>query len=179
MPHPTSRERLQRAALELFAEHGYASVTAVAIAERAGVTERTLYRQFRDKRDVLFGDGDRLRELLLDALGHGPRTPGDAVRHALWAIAADFEPRREQLSARAAVVRATPELAERELWKMRSWAAALTGALTGPGVDGFVAAAHTEAGLGLFQAAFDRWTREPGSPELRTLIDDAYTAIGA
>ncbi|MEK8170429.1 TetR/AcrR family transcriptional regulator [Streptomyces sp. M19] len=71
---PGSRERLRSAALELFTENGYAATTAAAVAERVGVTERTFYRHFKDKREVLFDDGERLERVLLDALRAEPPT---------------------------------------------------------------------------------------------------------
>ncbi len=51
------RLRLQQAALELYRERGYDSTTTAQIADRAGVTERTFFRHFPDKREVLF-DGE-------------------------------------------------------------------------------------------------------------------------
>src|SRR5258708_23636222 len=70
---PRSREkvrrRLQQAALELYGERGYELTTAAEIAAKAGVTERTFFRHFADKREVLF-DGDTL---LGDALNSSVR----------------------------------------------------------------------------------------------------------
>ncbi|GAA3789918.1 MULTISPECIES: TetR/AcrR family transcriptional regulator [Amycolatopsis] len=174
-----SRERLQQAALELFTLDGYAETTAVAIAERAGVTERTFYRHFGDKREVLFGDGDRLVRLLVDALPHPPEPPGQALRSALSALATDMTPRRERLARRAAVVKAHHELAERELLKLQSWAQALARVLIDRGIDELTAVAQVEVALALFRTAFTRWvTSDDDAADLECMIDRAYAAAG-
>ena len=58
---PDARDRLERAALELFVEHGFDPVTVPEITARAGLTTRTFFRHFADKREVLFADADRCR----------------------------------------------------------------------------------------------------------------------
>ncbi|MFE3502288.1 TetR family transcriptional regulator [Kitasatospora sp. NPDC059160] len=65
---PGSRTRLQGAALDLFSERGCAATTTAAIAERAGVTDRTFYRYFTDKSEVLFGDEGRIEGLPAEAV---------------------------------------------------------------------------------------------------------------
>lgn len=57
---PDARERLVRAALDLFAEQGYDNATVTQIAERAGLTKSTFFRYFPDKRDVLAAGQDTL-----------------------------------------------------------------------------------------------------------------------
>jgi AcrR family transcriptional regulator len=173
-----SRERLQRAALELFTRDGYTETTAAAIADRAGVTERTFYRHFGDKREVLFGDADRLVNLLVDALRPPPEPTERALRQALSALAADMTPRREQLARRAAVVRAHGELAERELLKLQSWAEALARVLIDQGVDKLAAVAQVEVALALFRAAFTLWLSGDDAADLESMIDQAYAATG-
>ena len=50
---PNAHGRLERAALELFIERGFEQITVAEIARRAGLTERTFFRHFADKREVL------------------------------------------------------------------------------------------------------------------------------
>src|SRR5689334_601542 len=78
---PDAAGRLRRAAVELFVERGVEATTVAAIAERAGVTERTFFRYFADKREVLFGDGDRFTSLFVDPVRDAPpeASPLDAV----------------------------------------------------------------------------------------------------
>ncbi|KUN04474.1 hypothetical protein AQI95_19940 [Streptomyces yokosukanensis] len=174
---PGSRARLQDAALDLFLERGYSATTTAAIAERAGVTDRTFYRHFKDKSEVLFGDEGRIERLMVDAVTVSGATSAGALREVLHALAQDFEPRRAKAVRRASVVEAVPDLAERELWKLRTWSQALVTALIERGEDAFAARAQVEVALALFRTAFHRWTHEEGPPSLDGLIQDAYTAV--
>jgi AcrR family transcriptional regulator len=175
---PGSRRRLQDAALELFTENGYSATTTAAIAERAGVTDRTFYRHFKDKSEVLFGNEDLWERALLDAVTAGSRPMAGTLRLAMHALAEEMEPRREWTVRRAVVIEANPDLAERELWKLRSWARVLSGALVARGAEEFTATAHVEVALALFRTAFQRWVHSDGSESLARLIDQAYEATG-
>ncbi|MEX5712188.1 TetR family transcriptional regulator [Parafrankia sp. FMc6] len=63
-----TRQRLLLAAHHRFRAHGYAATTAAAIAEDAGVTERTFFRYFPAKADVLVNDWQVRRRLLKGVL---------------------------------------------------------------------------------------------------------------
>jgi AcrR family transcriptional regulator len=63
---------MQRAAMELFAERGFEATTVAGIAERAGVTERTFFRHFADKREVLFAGEEQLEAVFVDAIAGAP-----------------------------------------------------------------------------------------------------------
>lgn len=169
---------MQQAALELFTRDGYAATTAAAIAARADVTERTFFRYFPDKREVLFDDGQRLEHLLTDALDAGPHVVAEALPRALRAVAADMEPRRKSLAQRAALIGSVPELAERELGKLQVWTRSLTRTLTGWGVDELSAAASAEVAMAVFRAAFTRWVADGESRKLGDLLGEAVTAVG-
>ena len=86
---PDARGRLERAALELYGEHGYDATTVAEIAERAGLTERTFFRYFADKREVLFWGAGALQGFLVDAVDTAPASvaPLEAVVAALEAAA--------------------------------------------------------------------------------------------
>src|SRR5271165_7210629 len=88
---PDSRGRLEQAALALYGEHGFDNTTVAEIAARAGLTERTFFRYFADKRDVLFGGAGTLQHLLVGAVASAPDSaaPIDAIASALEA-AGDF-----------------------------------------------------------------------------------------
>jgi AcrR family transcriptional regulator len=173
-----SQERLQSAALELFMENGYAATTTAAIAERAGVTERTLHRLFGDKREILFTDGRRIESLLLNALSRDT-PPAEALATAFHALAHDMQPRHKQLARRAAVIAATPELVERELLKVRSWSVALSRELTERGVDSFAATAHAEVAVAIFRVAYVTWVDSDEGTQLTSLIAEAVEALRA
>src|SRR3954453_10198728 len=94
---PDPRGRLQQAALELFAERGFDQTTVEDIATRAGVTKRTFFRHYADKREVLFGGGDAFQQLFLDGIATAPpsASPLEAVALTLEGVGRAFEGRRE------------------------------------------------------------------------------------
>src|ERR1700688_2754920 len=111
---PNAAGRLGEAAMQLYTERGFDSTTVAEIAERAGVTERTFFRHFADKREVLFGGAGALQDLLVSAAVGAPdsATPIDAVAAALEAAGILFEARREFARQRQAVIAANAELRE-------------------------------------------------------------------
>src|SRR6516162_2681459 len=94
---PNARGRLERAALELYAERGFEQTTVAEIAERAGLTERTFFRYFTDKREVLFWGQGALQEIYVSTIADAPDSaaPIEAVAAALEAAAPVFHGRRE------------------------------------------------------------------------------------
>src|SRR5665213_3197745 len=121
---PDSRGRLEQAAHALYGERGFENTTVAEIAERAGVTERTFFRYFADKREVLFGGAGTLQELLVSAVASSPDSaaPIDAVVAALEAAGALLQERHEAARQRQAVIVANTELRERELIKLATLA---------------------------------------------------------
>ena len=93
---PDSRGRLEQAALELYGERGFEATTVAEIAERAGLTERTFFRYFADKREVLFGGAAMLQELLVRGVAGAPdsASPIEAVLAALEAAGVLLQERR-------------------------------------------------------------------------------------
>src|SRR5262245_23924099 len=110
---PDSRGRLAHAAFELFAERGYESTTVAEIARRAGLTERTFFRHFTDKREVLFAAGN-LEEELARTVVEAPEAlaPLEAASAGIEAIAAML-PGRDVARQRQGIIVANPELQER------------------------------------------------------------------
>ena len=133
---PNARGRLEEAALALYGERGYEQTTVAEIAKHAGLTERTFFRHFADKREVLFWGAEALREVFVRTVAEAPAdaTPLDAVAAALAAAAPSFEERRDNARRRHVVITANTELQERELIKLAALAGALTGALRDRGV---------------------------------------------
>jgi AcrR family transcriptional regulator len=124
---PDAPGRLQRAAVESFFERGFDQTIVAEIAKRAGLTERTFFRYFADKREVLFWGSAALREILVRAIHEAPPslTPIDAAGAAVEAVAAIFDGRHEDARLRARIVASHAELQERELIKMASLRSAL------------------------------------------------------
>src|ERR1700716_1955899 len=124
---PNARGRLEQAALDLYGERGFEDTTVAEIAARAGLTERTFFRHFADKREVLFSGAGTLQELLVSAVVSAPDSaaPIDAVAAGVEAIAALLQERREFSRQRQAIIAANTELQERELIKLASLVAAM------------------------------------------------------
>jgi AcrR family transcriptional regulator len=168
---PNASGRLQQAALELYSERGYDQTTVTEIAKRAGLTERTFFRYFADKREVLFYGSGILQDRLVQWIDDAPDTvsPIDAVGGALAAAAEPIEEIRGFSRLRQAIVAANPELQERELIKLAALAAALAAALRGRGVADLAASLAAEAGIAVFKIAYLRWADEPGDRGEETL----------
>ncbi|MGH2894693.1 MAG: TetR family transcriptional regulator, partial [Solirubrobacteraceae bacterium] len=149
---PGARERLAQAALDLYAERGFEQTTVVEIAKRAGLTERTFFRHFADKREVLFAGSGDLQELMASAVLEAPGSaaPMDAVAAGLQAGGEVLGERRDFARQRQAVIAASAELQERELIKLASLAAALADALRRRGVTEPAASLSAEAGIAVF-----------------------------
>jgi AcrR family transcriptional regulator len=176
---PDARGRLEQAALALYRERGFDQITVAEIAERAGLTERTFYRYYADKREMLFGGQDRLRELYVRTIAAAPETaaPLEMVAAALQAAVPVFHERREIARERQAVIAAHPELQERELLKRATLAAAMADALRQRGVPDPAARLAAEVGAIAFSTAFARWVSAPGEPDLGQLIREAFEEL--
>src|SRR5271165_631029 len=124
---PNARGRLAQAALELYGECGFEQTTVAAIAERAGLTERTFFRHFADKREVLFGGAAELQSRLVEGVAAAPAdaAPIEVVAAALRTIGPMFEQRRSFARQRQELIAANPDLQERELIKLATLAAAV------------------------------------------------------
>lgn len=163
---PGAAERLTAAAMDLYAERGFEQTTVADIADRAGVTSRTFFRHFADKREVLFRGWPELQAAMTAAAASAaPNTPAREIATAVLDITAQIiganvaNARRRQ-----AVIAATPELQERELRKFAVLAEDLARNLRARGIDEIEAelAAHTS--LAVYRVAFEQWIR-PGAPE--------------
>jgi len=157
---PGARERLQGAALELYAERGFEQTTAAEVAASVGLTERTFFRHFADKREVLFNGSAEFEQGFLDGvIGAAPGAGAlDAVSTALDRAAAYFpDERRDYARLRQSIIVANPSLRERELLKMRSLSAGIAAALRTRGVGDPEATLAAESGVTVFNVAFERW----------------------
>ena len=170
---------MQEAALELFEERGYHGTTAAEVAERAGLTERTFFRHFPDKREVLFAD-EGMRDLLATAVAAAPEgaEPIEAISLGLEAVAVELQGRRETAARRARIIGAHAELQERELKKLASWSDALERVLRGRGLSGSDARLAAEIAVAVFRVAYGRWLDEGTERELVTIVRDALAEVG-
>ena len=178
---PNPRGRLEQAALELYIERGFEQTTVAEIAKRAGLTERTFFRHFADKREVLFAGAGSLQDLLVSTLASAPDSaaPIDAVASALEAAGALLQERHEYARQRQAVIAAHAELQERELIKLASLGSAMAGVLRRRGVKDPAASLTAEAGIAVFRIAFERWISESSQQDLPQFIRESLDELKA
>jgi AcrR family transcriptional regulator len=176
---PNASGRLRQAAMELYVERGYEQTTVNDIAERAGLTARTFFRYFADKREVLFEGSRALQEQMVEALGGAPESasPMGAVAAALDAAATMLGQRRDFSIQRQSVIVANSELRERELIKMASLAAALADGLRHRGVADPDASLVAEAGIAVFRVAFEHWLTESPERDLGQVMRDSLDQL--
>jgi AcrR family transcriptional regulator len=170
---PGARERLQAAALELFATRGFEQTTAAEIAQSVGLTERTFFRHFSDKREVLFYGQEQFLQAFADGMDAAPpdAAPLEVVASALREAASFFpDERRPYSRMRQSVIDQNPALQEREQHKLAGLAAAVAAALRARGVGEPAATLAAQSGATVFGIAFAQWI---GDGETRSLAEIA------
>jgi AcrR family transcriptional regulator len=178
---PDGRGRLEQAALALYGERGYENTTVAEIAKRAGLTERTFFRHFADKREVLFAGGGVMAELLVSTVADAPASlaPIDAAAAGIEAISAQLQERRAFARQRQTVIAANPELRERELIKLASWATALAATLRGRGVEEPAASLTAEVAIAVFRTAFERWIDDANDQDFPEVVRESLGQLKA
>ena len=175
-----ARIRLREAALELYLENGYDATTTAQIAERAGVTERTYFRHFADKREVLFNGTDELTEVMTAAIAHAlaEASPLDLVLDAYTAAVPLYVAGRPVAERRAEVIAVTPALQERAHAKTAAIADALVGAVVERGVPEPTARLATQVAAAAFTRAIGQWYADP-TRDLAALIARSAAEVRA
>jgi AcrR family transcriptional regulator len=179
---PGASARLAKAALELFIEDGYERTTVAEIAARAGVTERTFFRYFADKREVLFGGGHELEDFIVGQVASAPASaaPLDVVAGALDMAAIEiFGDRHDFARQRQMVINSNTDLQERELLKLASMTAALAATLRERGTSEPGASLAAESGMAVFKTAFARWVSEDNAQDLSEIITQTLAELKA
>jgi AcrR family transcriptional regulator len=176
---PNARERLETAALDLFAENGYEETTVAQIADRAGLNRATFFRHFADKREVLFGGEDVLAGLFADAIraASPEATLTECLQAALAAAGVAMTPhQRAKAAQRVLVVAANSEVQERGLLKHARIARSINAALRERGADELTARLGAEMAMLAFSVAFERWMKanddEPFPPFAAAALRD-------
>ena len=183
---PDARARLEAAALDLFVAQGFADTTVPQITARAGLTTRTFFRHFADKREVLFaGEGD-VAALAARMIAEAPASlsPMQVIAGGLDAVAAaQFSAGIEALRLRKAIINSDDGLLEREMHKMAALSDALRSGFELRGVDPLTAALTAQVTTTVFGVSIGRWLASDGEiglaellhhtlGELRTLLGD-------
>jgi AcrR family transcriptional regulator len=158
-----ARRRLQQATLELFQQQGYDATTTADIAARAGVTERTFFRHFTDKREALFDGEEAFRDALAETVVSAPAEMGpmEALLHAFRSVEPLLQRNRPFTEPRQRVIAKTPALQERVLTKTAGLTSALSDALRQRGAGEGVAELAAQIGMATFSHATRSWLADP------------------
>ncbi|WIE61459.1 helix-turn-helix domain-containing protein [Curtobacterium sp. MCLR17_032] len=177
---PDARGRLERAAFELFAEQGFAATTVPQITARAGLTTRTFFRHFADKREVVFA-GDEIPTTAARLIAEAPADvePVEVIRRVLHQVAAArFDDNHAQTAAWRRIVESNDELRDRDARKRADLVRAARGAFVERGETPLQAAVLAEFGVLVFQVALDTWAgAEPESRSMSATIDEVLAAL--
>jgi AcrR family transcriptional regulator len=178
---PNARGRLEQAALELYTERGFDQATVADIAERAGLTERTFFRHFADKREVLFGGQEALIEWVTTHIAAAPdsASPIDIAGDALRSVGKMFKGRHDHARRRQAVIDANPGLQERELIKLALLSSVVADGLASRGVPAPAAKLTAETAVAVFKVAFERWISAAKDHDLTRIIGDSLDELKA
>ena len=177
---PGTPERLQQAAMELFATRGFEQTTAAEIAQAVGLTERTFFRHFADKREVLFHGQHQFAQAFLDGLDAAPAgaTPLQMVAGAVRSATSFFpDERRAGSRARQGVIDDNPALQEREVHKLAGLATTLAEALRARGVDEPAATLAAQSATTVFGIAFAQWIAEDETRSLDVIVDAVFAEL--
>jgi AcrR family transcriptional regulator len=149
--------------MELYREHGFDQTTTAEIAARAGVNERTFFRHFPDKREVLFGSEAELRTTMTQAVAEAPDglQPFEMLLRAFRQAGRILERNRPFSEPRLEIIAATPALRERDLAKAASLAEALAEALRQRGVADRLASLAAHTGWATYHEAAQAWIDDP------------------
>jgi AcrR family transcriptional regulator len=170
--------------MTLFIERGYDEVTVADIAERAGLTKRSFFNHFTDKREVMFASADALQASVLGALAEAGSDLGplDAAVWAFTQAAAPIADYPELARARRALIDSSTDLQERDLMKMASMTAAVADALVRRGVPRRDAIFVSQAATTVFTTAVEEWAREPErglAASIQGALNDLRAALGS
>ncbi len=178
---PDARERLEAAALDLFEEQGFAATTVPQIAERAGLTTRTFFRHFADKREVIYAD-DQFPRIVgrIFAEATAGAEPLALVVDGIRRLAdQELEGQRAKVLRRTAIIRSDPGLLERSLRKRADLAAAIRTGLLGRGVPATTAALLAETTASLVELALADWVDQDGDRPLGDMVVERLEALRA
>lgn len=170
---PGARDRLERAAIELFAEQGFADTTVPQITARAGLTTRAFFRYFADKREVLFAGEEDLPALVASQIAQAPASlrPIEVITHAITQRADElFEGRFDYMRARRAVINADEGLRERELRKLAVLSQAIEQGFISRGVEDLASILAAQAAVTITSVSIARWLDHGGEQRLSEIM---------
>lgn len=178
---PDARERLEAAALDLFEEQGFAATTVPQIAERAGLTTRTFFRHFADKREVIYAD-DQFPQIVhrIFAEAAAGAEPLDLIVDGIRRFAdQELESQRAKVLRRTAIIRSDPGLLERSLRKRADLTAAIRAGLLERGVPATTASLLGETTASLVELALAEWVDRDADQVFGDIVAEHLEALRA
>lgn len=171
---------IELAALRLFAERGVDAVTVDDIAQAADISRRTFFRYFASKDDLLHGNPERQRDIVLETANSAPNdvTPAALVRRILLALTADFDDHREVLLLRKEIAEKSPNAVNQAHGSYTALVGTILEVASSRAESEFSAHVYVHAGFGAMQAAVRTWFTGSTSRSLRELTADALDLIG-
>jgi AcrR family transcriptional regulator len=178
---PGTEQRLIQAALDLYSQHGYDNVTITQIAERAGITRRSYFRYFPDKREVLFARSEQLPLAMADAVTTLDESldPLTTALRAISEVGTALTARIVGVIERRAVISASVELQERNRTKLAAVADAVGDALRRRGADPDQSVLIGQLATIVFETAYNRWADEGGRVPFVSCVDAAAETLRA
>jgi len=178
---PDAKGRLERAALELFLERGFEQTTVPDIAARAGLTTRTFFRYFADKREVLFAGEDQIPARVAALIAEAPASMGpmEVIGWGFQAIApALFDGRADYVRKRRTVIESNEGLRERDLRKLAKLADSIAAGFRARGIGDLEATLAAEVGVVVFKVSLHRWL-DQADTALSNAITESIDALRA
>jgi len=178
-----TRDRLAAAAFDLFEERGFGNVSAAEIAAKADVSERTFFRYFSSKEDVIFPDAEQQRRHVDELLTNLPATMTviDGMRAALRTISHEFKESQELQLARARLVSVTPSLQAMIVLREQEWVEALAKAIADRlelDIDDLRPELTAAVIVAAFRVVMNRWIKSGGSEDINEMLDRALAYVG-
>jgi AcrR family transcriptional regulator len=175
-----ARERFESAAYDLFGQQGYADTTVPEIAAKAGLTERTFYRYFSDKREVMFWRADDHQRSISEEIAQAQANmhPLAIVTQAFESVAPFIDSHRSIVKLRQHLIDSHTDLQERELMKLHNLASAVEQALKRRGTDASHARVAAEIGAAIWKIALESWRGDENEAGFTTHVQAARTEFG-
>lgn len=172
------RQQLSDIAIDLFAEHGFESVTVEQVASAAGISARSVHRYFPAKEDMVVGMLAAHGEFVRDAFTAQPAD--EPVMESLHAAYVSMLHRRPQTPRDKVAIRllsSAPALRARNVEKHLLWAELLT-PVVAERLDGadvpLRAEVLVQASLGAFSIALTAWAETDEMRDLDEFLDIAF-----
>jgi len=176
---PDACERLRTASIELFSEQGFAATTVPQITNRAGLTTRTFYRYFADKREVLFGsEPDPAQTRAIVERAPPGLSTAEFIAWGLELMARErFDGHRAEMRVIQAIIDSDENLKERALHKRETLNAAFAEALQTHGLGEQQSRLLAEATVSALHVAIERWLRTDTDTSIDALALEALSAL--